>query len=282
MVLPSKAIRVYSARILESARSLGFALMKANYVARSAPEFPDGLIHGVAPEARDIACNLRDSISARFDSLRFHYELMLRVRQGHLRQLQQAEAGSARAQMLWLASMETHYLFDDIVFNAASLFDYIGNAVWFGFHGQNHIKKKWNKAYEAAKRVELETKLPNGPRLFGSTTGDLIKEAHEAFVNRLYEYRSDLIHHRIDGPEVYSHQFWADISHTDLRLPVPRTYMRRLRRLVGDAALDENSVDIIAGAEELINKVGECSVRLIESLRDEFGWVEGEPLTMVD
>jgi hypothetical protein len=66
---------------MDSALKTGFALMKANYVERDAPELLGGRIQGLAPEARDIAVSLRESISARFESLRFHHLLMQRI--GH-------------------------------------------------------------------------------------------------------------------------------------------------------------------------------------------------------
>jgi hypothetical protein len=281
MTEPSKAVHELSSRVMDSARKTGFALMKANYVERNAREFPGGKIQGLAPEARDIAVNLRDSIWSRFDSLRFHHNLMIRILESHRHQLPEKGHSSASFDAIWSASWHAHYLFDDVVFNSASLFDYLGNAVWFGFHGQNHIKKKWNKAYEAAKRPDLETRLPNGPRIFGSATGDLIREAQEVFLNDLYGYRSDLIHHHIDGPEVFSHRFWEESMQPGFQVPLPRAYIRRLRKLVPEMNTQSPEVDMVRGAEHLIKRIGSVSLDLLATLRDDLGWTEGEPLTML-
>ena len=104
-----------SASVMDSALKTGFALMKANYVERDAPEWLDGKIQGLAPEARDIAVNLRDSISARFESLRFHHVLMERLQQGRRDQLTAGRGTADGAMEIWSASWHGHYLFDDVV-----------------------------------------------------------------------------------------------------------------------------------------------------------------------
>ena len=197
-----------SGAILASTKELAFALMKANYVERDAWEMPDGKIRGLAPEARDISVALRDSVWARFDSLRFHHGLMGSVRNQHDHKVAEMAPGEDRARITWTASWHAHYLFDDVVFNAASLFDYLGNTIWFGFHGQNYTKKKWKSTYQAARRREVEENLPAGVRIFDSATGQQVLAAHAELVNDLYEYRSQLIHNRLEGPNVFSHEFW--------------------------------------------------------------------------
>jgi hypothetical protein len=266
---------------MDSALKTGFALMKANYVERDAPELLGGRIQGLAPEARDIAVSLRESISARFESLRFHHLLMQRLQQGRRDHLNAGRGTAEGAREIWSASWHAHFLFDDVIFNAASLFDYLGNAVWFGFHGQNHIKKKWNKAYEASRREDLEASLPNGPRIFQSETGHLIERVHREFVNDLYGYRSDLIHHHVDGPNVYSHRFWEDVAHSGFTVSLPREYVRRFRRLMPELSSAAEGVDMLAGTESMISRIGNITLELLASLRADLNWTEGEPLMML-
>ena len=268
-----------ASQVLASAKSAGFALMKANYVERHARELPGGKVRGLAPEAREIAVALRDSIWTRFDSLRFHHNLMIRVDGSRQQQLNGMNNSVDGFDAIWGASMHSHYLFDDLVFNAASLFDYLGNSIWFGFHGQNYIKKKWSKVYEAAKRPDLEEGLSLKTRIYGSRTGTLILEAHDALVGDLYGYRSELIHIRADGPDVFSSRFWEESSRSGFRLPLPKAYMRRLRGLVAADAQDQ--VDMLAGAEHLIRRIGAVTLSLLETLRYDLGWKEGEALTIL-
>jgi len=219
--------------VFESSKETTFSLMRANYVERDAWEMPGGKIRGLAPEASDIAVALRDSIWARFDSLRFHDQLITQVLGGIAERVQSATDDDQRFNAVWTASWHAHYLLDDLVFNAASLFDYIGNAVWFGFHGQNHIKKKWKKTYQAAKSSAVEKKLPGGPKIYSSATGAVVLDAHADLVNDLYEYRSDLIHNRLDGPEVFRTEFWRDSLRPEFTLPLPEGFSRRLGKTVG-------------------------------------------------
>jgi hypothetical protein len=270
-----------SSRVAESAYRTGFALMKANYVQRGAPELPGGKIEGLRPEARDIAVSLRDSISARFDSLRFHYLVMERLQQG-----QHDAPGAKRpiaeeSRQILSVVRHAHYLFDDVVFNAASLFDYLGNAVWFGFHGQNHVKKKWSKVYEASHRHDLESRLPKGPRIFGSKTGGLIERVHREFVDDLYGYRSDLIHYRQDQPNVYSHRFWEDVTNFGLRVSLPPEYARRFRRLIPDLTSSNEAGQMMAGATSLIIRIGNITLELLELLRNDLNWTDGDALTFL-
>ena len=277
----SAGIGALANQVLESAKKTGFALMKANYVERDARELPGGKIRGLAREASEIASDLRDSIWTRFDSLRFHHGLLSNVNQQLQGQLGQIKDGDKRFKIIWAALWHSQYLFDDLVFNTVSLFDYVGNTVWFAFHGQNHIKKKWNKAYEAARRPSLETSLRGGLRIHGSATGQTILSAHQSLVNALYGYRSDLIHNRIDGPEVYSSDFWRDSWHPDFRIPLPEGYVRRIqgRRLGSDS--EACSGDMMCGATDLVRSAGQVTLDLLEKLRDDVGWSEGEPLVIL-
>jgi hypothetical protein len=254
--------------------------MKANYVERPAPELLGGKIPGLEPQARNVAVRVRDSISARFNSLGFHHSLMGNVRESERRGLASARSSDSRTQTILAASWHTHFLFDDLVFNAASLCDYLGNAVWFGFHGGNYIRKKWNSAYDAARREDVESKLPRGPMIHRSRTGLLVLKAHENFVNDLYGYRSDLIHHSIDGPDVYSHEFWERRGGTEERLAMPRLFSKRLRRLI-PVADAESQTDIFEGGRLLVVQLGQLTVEILTTLREELGWTDGEPLQML-
>jgi hypothetical protein len=275
------SLEALSSQIVAAAKRTGFALMKANYVERDAPELPGGKIRGLAAEARDSAVSLRDSIWTRFDSLRFHHSLLLRLNDDKREKLNAQKPGSDDFDLLWASTWYTHYLFDDVVFNSISLFDYLGNAVWFAFHGQNHIKKKWNKAYSAAKGSDMEVRLKRGPRILGSKTGAVIRRAHESFVNALYEYRSDLIHNRIDGPNVFSHEFWEQTRQPGFRASLPKGYVHRLRVLLPNAKAGNPDVDVASGAEHLILRTGHVTLELLGALQEDIGWTEGEPLTIL-
>lgn len=254
--------------------------MKANYVERPAPEMPNGRIRGLEPHARDVAVRLGDSISARFSSLLFHHSLLARLNQAQRTSQLPKHDVDATTQRVLANSWQAHFLFDDLVFNAASLCDYLGNAVWFGFHGANYINKKWKNTYDAAKRADFESKLPRGTRIHGSRTGKVIVDAHVSYVNDLYAYRSELIHYTIDGPDVYSHTFWEDRTEKP-ELPVPRTFSKRLNQLFGVTKEQSASVDIVSGAYGLVVRLGELTLATLSALCEDLPRTADEPLIML-
>jgi len=278
MLMSGGSLHEMAQELFNSSKETGFALMKANYVQRDAWEMPDGKIRGLTREVLAIAVALRDSIWSRFDSLRYHHWLLTQVA------VEARRAGRAdnevAHQVCWSAAWHSHYLFDDIIFNAASLFDYVGNAIWFGFHGPNHIKKKWSKAYEAAARPDLEKSLPRGVRIFGSRTGKSVLVAHRRLVNALYEYRSELIHNRSDGPDVYSFEYWERSWEKGFQMPVPTKFRKKLGSLLGAAAQGED-FDMLQFAEALIRRCGEVVIELLENLRSDLGYDPDEPLTLL-
>lgn len=275
------AIDAIASRVFQSSKQTGFALMKANYVERNAREIPGGKIRGLTTEASTIASSLRDSIWARFDSLRFHYGLISNVERQFKTRLDRGADDKERFDIIWAALWHSQYLFDDAVFNVASLFDYLGNAVWFAFHGQNHIKKKWKRTYQAAKRPGLEAKMKGKTKIHGSRTGNAVLEAHRELVDKLYEYRSELIHNRMDGPQIYKTQFWQDTWHPDFRLPLPPNYVRLFHRKGSTERLEANSNSIVNGTAALVQSAGDQTLKLLAMLREDIGWTEGEPLTIL-
>jgi hypothetical protein len=276
-----RPIQSFASLIDSEAYETGFAVMKANYVDRPAPYLPGGRIKGLEPPARDIAVLLRDSISARFNSLLVHHDLLARTRDNQRRTLETLSDMNSQTQFILKTTWQSHFFFDDIVFNAASLFDYIANAVWFGHHGLNHRKKKWNKAYDAAKSSAFEQRLPRGARIFGSAAGNLILEAHESLVDDLYGYRSELIHHNVDGPNIFSHTFWAEASRSDAELALPRLFLKRLSHVLTSPGDEQAEVNMVHGAERLIVRIGETVVPLLQALRDDLGYDKSTPLTML-
>lgn len=270
-------------RVMESSRQTGFALMKANYVERSAPEMLGGKIKGPPPQARDIAVQIRDSIWPRFGSLRFHYSLLERVHEGHLSALYGAESGSRdEFDVLWDAAWNEQFLFDDLVFNAASFFDYLASAIWFGFHGQNHIKKNWGDATSAARNPEREPESKNGPSIYDSRTGEKILNADRHFVGDLYGYRADLIHHKSDAGAASS-GFRLDAGQltSELSVTLPGNYAKEVKALVPDPGGTDKEPELLDAAEHLILNVGAVGLDLMATLQSELDWEEGDTLTFL-
>lgn len=280
----AQALSELTAELLEAVQTTAYALMKANYIEKPAPELPGGTIKGLGPRARDAAVEIRDSIRARFESLSFHYHLLVRIHEGHSQALEDRAPASSEEDFpgLWQAAWQEQFLFDDLVFNAASLFDYLACAIWFGFHGRNHRKKKWNDVTSAAREPGREPDPKDGPSIHGSLTGRKALAADRDFVGDLAGYRADLIHHRVDAGTAssrYKHD-GEDLA-ADLSVSLPANYAKAVKALVPDMGTGESDPELTDAGAHLIGRVGRVTLDLLEALQDDLGWDEDESLVML-
>lgn len=269
--------------VLEAVHTTGYALMKANYVEQSAPFLPGGTVEGLRPQARDVAVEIRDSIRARFESLSFHHHLLARVHQGHAKALE-GTPGSSEEEFrgLWRAAWQEQFLFDDLVFNAASLFDYLACAIWFGFHGRNHRKKKWNDVTSAAREPGREPDRKDGSSIHGSLTGRKALAADRDFVGDLSGYRADLIHHRVDAGKASSgYKVKGEDLAAELSVSLPANYAKAVKALVPEVETTESDPELTDAGAHLIARVGRVTLELLEALQDDLDWDEDESLVML-
>lgn len=281
--LQEESVSDLSEQVMDTAQTTAFALMKSNYVERNAPEMLDGKIKGVTPRTKDRTVRIRDSIWARFDSLRFHYTLLIRVHEGHEGALDPTAMGMNEGdyRFLWNAAWQEQFLFDDLVFNSASLFDYLATAIWFGFHGHNYIKKDWGDVTKAAREADREPDPREKNTLYGSHTGELALRVDRDFVGDLYGYRADLIHDKIDAGTASSELKVDDgVMTTELRVSAPENYSEDVKALLSDIDTEEVNPQLNEAAEHLILKVGDVALDLLEALQRDLDW-DDEPITML-
>lgn len=140
--------------------------------------------------------SLRDSISYRLNSSRFHLKLLFRqldeIRLKHDRLDITADIENHPVVQMDIDKRQLSYLLDSIVFHLSSIFDYTAILI-------NYVTNKtddtpnWNK---------MENYARKNANLFNHTSRDEIKETvkhiHNKFVRHLYDYRSDVIHRIAD------------------------------------------------------------------------------------
>ena len=84
-----------------------------------------------------LVMRLRDSLMYRAESVLWHPHLVELVTRSADRRLREVHPDRAKEHLLLLRiGAEVFYVFDDLVFNALSLFDYVGNFVGFAFYGE--------------------------------------------------------------------------------------------------------------------------------------------------
>lgn len=285
-------LEILSRSVVESAEQMAFALMKANYSETNGPG-PSERRTGATSLNRDVAIRFRESIIYRFDALGLHHEMMRKVHAGFTDALIRGGPLGARdgtsVRLGRAAALREQSLFDDLVFHSISLFDYLGNAIWFGFHGHNFVRKKWKGACRAARDPAFEHRATHGHvRINGSATGDLVGRVDHEFVGQLAEYRAGLFHYEMDSAGgAVSHKFsiipggagrvdWAP----KLEIRLPKDYMRCVKALVDDGG-DDSDVPLLSGAESLIKRVGDSTLQLLRSLTSDLGWDKAEGLKLI-
>jgi hypothetical protein len=140
---------------------------------------------------------LRDSLIYRSDAISWHALLMGRLRQAAVAQLQASFGRDANrpSDILRISAREQQFTFDDVVFNAIALLDYVGNAVAFSLYGEPHQKAKWKRAERYA-RADYERRETGGNRISSTGIGRAIRDAHRSLQSGLVEYRSELLHYQ--------------------------------------------------------------------------------------
>jgi hypothetical protein len=174
---------------------------------------------------------LRDSLSYRAEAVLWHPHMIQIVGASASRRLREVHSDSAKEyQLFFHLGAEHFYLFDDLVFNALSLFDYVGNIVGFAFYGEQRRKAKWETIRRFANDAAYERGKHPKARIAAGPVGDVVRGAHVSLVRALTDYRAALIHYEaLLGPGEVTTQFGANAEgtpgpHCDMRFQVPKEF----------------------------------------------------------
>lgn len=159
-----------------------------------------------------VAIDMRESLEYRFSAVRFHSGLLRQYQQRSLEELRDRFlAGNPDGfDTVYAARRHQQMLFDSIIFNILALFDYVGNAIGFSFHGMDSsgAKWRWKRAVQFARDPSGEERKHGSRRYAESTVAALVSETDRAWIDRLEEYRAELIHYKTDPAEgEHSFQF---------------------------------------------------------------------------
>lgn len=142
-------------------------------------------------DANDRFMLLRDSILYRVRTLTYHLRLLQSIKESQLAHLQKLKFNSSERQMMLIDGGEQQFgLFDDMVFHSISLFDYVGNLADYVCGTKGQMRLKWNGLVDACRA--------NDNALSRSPISQFVLNLDEAFVDKLYEQRSQVIHYKFD------------------------------------------------------------------------------------
>ena len=127
---------------------------------------------------------LRDSLTLRLESIYFHYELLSQLNiSGQAKRSQELGPSSAMS-----ISLKQQFLFDSIIFNVISFFDYL--SCFLSFMLFKTKRSQWQSiAHNSRSKVDFkETELAKA-----------IDRSDRLLVSKLNQYRSELIHYSNDN-----------------------------------------------------------------------------------
>lgn len=131
-------------------------------------------------------CRSRDSIIYREDSINWHVASLSAMRSNYDEQLR---AGEDEWRVVNNA-MSMYYMFDNIVFNLISLYDYYSTFVSLYYLGVSKGGLKWNCLVRSAHK--------NKNKFSDFWIADYIIEHDRMWTSRIQDYRSSVIHHYFD------------------------------------------------------------------------------------
>lgn len=139
---------------------------------------------GVLPTVNHPINQVRESLFYRIIAIRYHVNILINQRKGINSQIvEHIKNGTADPFSIENLIIHQYYLFDDIIFNLLSMFDYISAMIGFMFDNRYY---KWNSLVRSAR----DKKTTIGKEEFSEE----IVKLHSNWVDALLNYRGDLIH----------------------------------------------------------------------------------------
>jgi hypothetical protein len=202
-------------------------------------------------ELSQLAFSVRDAITYRFDSLLYHHGRIVESHEAAQRAISRNDE-DGRTILRHVATTQ-RFLFDDVIFNAIGLFDYLGRFGGLTLFNGREPKLRWDKLYKWCKHKSAGAAAGNP--IYGTRTSSLVVEADEKWVRKLTALRSDIIHYESEQVNGRIRMEWRSqdsvVTH-HLDAYVPRSFLKTL-----GIAEDENVTAIPEASELLVGRVFE-------------------------
>lgn len=164
---------------------------------------------------------LRDSIVYRFESLAYHIDLLLGRERACLEPFRDEIFRRDALDHVRSASRDMKFLFDDLVFSAASLFDYFGNAIGFLLLREPTVNKKWGGVRKWAVADQD-----------GTQTAEIVRQLGDEWIRGMIDYRNGLIHEESDtAGGAYRCTLAGGSAQLEIRITAPRDFTDRIQYL---------------------------------------------------
>lgn len=210
---------------------------------------------------------LAESMRYRFDAVLYHYGLLWLVFDHYAAAVETLTQKQRRLHpgYLRIAATQHVFLFDDIVFGCASLFDYFAGFAGLALGGVHRQRHKWQRLVRLVRGTARGESM-DFPELSASGVGPQIVAAEKEWVTRLNEYRADIIHHQSDNPDAQiALNYIAEKDWSTLRIFAPKRYVQRMGLARGKAS-EEQRPTIHSTAEDLLQRTFDTLKSLISTL----------------
>jgi hypothetical protein len=178
----------------------------------------------------------------------------------------------ALPRMMHHAQTKQLYLFDNVVFNLVSLFDYTANLSGYQYFGRNQRKWKW-KGLMVEARKEAKTEGQTG-KLHKEFARRAI-EINQNWVSKLSERRARVYHDSPDNSEVSATMDFSDFNKSSLIVAMPDSFKKWMDR--STSAPCEAKESIVGGTSWCVYhsflQVENLVRILLESLPEKDEWV---------
>jgi len=207
---------------------------------------------------------IRDSLIYRTSAVNWHLTNLKSLHKSLEEKLLNAPHSSINDPSVMRSNQyQIYFLFDDIIFNLASMFDYLGNLIGLAYIGPNKNRMKWNgitKCFRDPKNKLSELNFAKN-----------VIEINNKWVNHLMSYRGDSVHHKIDmGGAQHTWEYSENEISININIDLPNSLAKKLFNE------KDKSVCLIEASSELVEKSAKhCSEVLLlmkRELKPDYCW----------
>lgn len=206
---------------------------------------------------------LRESVSLRLESVFYHYKLLYSLNVSGQEIVGNDLLSPLESKQI---ALKQDFLFDSIVFNTVSLFDYTSCLIKFSLESNKQIKKLlWTKLANTARGVE---------EFKESSLAKVIDEVDRKWVDKLGKYRAELIHYSDDFvDESFKHSLLE--SKFTITVYAPLSFKKHFKEF----KLDENkNASINEVTLWIIENSIDCLTELLRELCGHFDIIRKIPV----
>lgn len=203
---------------------------------------------------------LRNLINYRLHCVLYHLTFLLDVQLGFQYRIDKEPFDDEeQIKGMILGREQCLSLFDSIIFHSNSMYDYLANLIEYLYGNRYSHNKKWNGLLDSIKNNSIQIELP---------LKDLLNNTHNGFINKLYGYRSDVIHRKADSS---SSECSIDLTNNSsiLKFGAPKKFCKifyDLRQLSITHQLSINYVTIwlIKKSFDIVNNILKTIIKIEE------------------